>query len=113
MEEENKENLLKSIIYYIMAIGTDEERNVDAIIRFLSINRELMRNFEEQFPKDHISYKHYMNIDSLTDDEYSSLTKSLVLMIVFGLVEQRYEYMFPEFEDENDVDKYVKNLLKK
>lgn len=111
-----KEDLLKAVVYFILAVRPKEENNLDAIIRYLSVDMDFMRGFEEKLQKvfpNHPSFKYYARVDYLEKDEYSKVAKSIILMLVFGIIEQRYEYIFPEFSNENDVDNYVKELLQK
>lgn len=111
-----KEDLLSSIIYFILAARNKEEYNLDAIIRFLIMDRELFRELMMAIGEvdngNHPAYKAFLRVDYLINDEYNEVAKSIIFTIIFNILnKQEIPYIFPEFSTEIEVNNYIKKFL--
>jgi len=61
--EELEKFLLKSVIYYIIAVRNEKEFNLDAIFRILSYKRDFFRHYIKELPDNHLARNNFEKLN--------------------------------------------------
>ena len=105
--EKNIKNLIKSMIYYGIAVGKE---SLELVIRIFNYNegKEWLDEFMNIMPENHMARNYYNKVSSENFDEIKLI--SFVKMAMWNIKEKadNWEFLY----NEEQVDKFVEEIYK-
>jgi len=108
-----EKDLLRAIIYLLIATKPEEEQNLEGVYNYIGNSRKEYNNFfTNSMPFDHIATINYKKVAYLNDEDYDNLVKNVKEKLECCLhndvnIEKG---LFP-FTSEDDVDVYVDTIV--
>lgn len=112
--KELEKNLIKAVIYHVLATKNEVQFNIDTVFRILSYDRKFLEHYINELPEDHLSKQNYQKVSSLSDVEYKYVVNAIKEKIaeVMSIYYNEELYCFGKmFESDEDVDRYVEQIL--
>ena len=112
--KELEKDLIRSVIYYILATKNEVYFNIDTVFRILCYDRKFLEHYINELPEEHLSKQNFKKLVFLSDKEYKFVTNAIKEKIAEKMsiyCNEKLYYFGKIFEDENDVDKYIDQIL--
>ncbi len=104
--EENQKRLLKSLLYYVLAVK--DEKTVESISDLLEYDQKVIQNLLDGFPANHPAVINFNKIKSVDYRDFEIISNELKSKVKQA---KMIRNTFPDFCNEVEVDVYIEKVI--
>ena len=104
-------DLCMTMIYYVIAIKSEEEQSLDEILKLLDSEMELVKQTIVQFPLNHPAKIYHDRLSSLNSEEYNDIVERLKSKIIISKKEKDLKDTIMVLSSDSDVIDLGKRII--